>query len=394
MNNTSVIIKNMTINTRSDGRLEGRITVNGKRKSFYGHTKTEIKNKAKEFLMKVENGYRDPEKILLSDYIEYWLQTYKYNMVEPSTYTRMVSTYKHQLKNTIGKKYIGNVTTKDIQNLINSYANPKNESDLALAKSGLEKILQILKPCFKMAIKENIITVNPCIDVSLPSESYIKKETKEQFSLSDSELEIFKEYALKKWKTKNEYISRDCLVLLVMVNTGLRVGEMLALDWSDIDTDNKIMRISKTIQSNVAEIENFEIVGRDNLLKKSPKTHSGKRVIPLNSSTLWYIEELKQYDNRHHIISKYVATTKNGNRVLARNLHRSLERLVVRANLNENISLHTLRHTFGSTLLRRKVPIEIVSSLMGHANITITYNKYIHVIQEEKAKAMQMTIVC
>lgn len=58
------------------------------------------------------------------------------------------------------------------------------------------------------------------------------------------------------------------------------------------------------------------------------------------------------------------------------------------------MTLHTLRHTFGSTLLRRGVPIEVVSKLMGHANITITYTKYIHVLQEQEAKAMEMVQIC
>ena len=60
----------------------------------------------------------------------------------------------------------------------------------------------------------------------------------------------------------------------------------------------------------------------------------------------------------------------------------------------KRITLHTLRHTFGSTLLRHGVGIEVISKLMGHSNITITYNKYIHAIQEEEAKAMTMIRVC
>lgn len=76
-----------------------------------------------------------------------------------------------------------------------------------------------------------------------------------------------------------------------------------------------------------------------------------------------------------------------------RNLARSLKNIILRAGLSEEISLHTLRHTFGSTLIRKGVGVEIVSDLMGHKNIMITYNKYIHVIREQKAKAMTLTTV-
>lgn len=68
------IINKMNIRLRQDGRYEGRITIEDKRKCFYGKTKTEVKNKAKEYLLKVENGYKEPQKIILNDYIEYWLK--------------------------------------------------------------------------------------------------------------------------------------------------------------------------------------------------------------------------------------------------------------------------------------------------------------------------------
>ena len=71
-----------------------------------------------------------------------------------------------------------------------------------------------------------------------------------------------------------------------------------------------------------------------------------------------------------------------------------MDRIVKCTNIKEKVTLHTLRHTFGSVLVRRGVGIEVVSSLMGHANISITYQKYIHVVQEQKAKAMSMVSVC
>ena len=103
---------------------------------------------------------------------------------------------------------------------------------------------------------------------------------------------------------------------------------------------------------------------------------------------------LKEYDLRNGIRSQYVCTTKTGKMKNARNLQRSLDRVMQNTHINKKVTLHTLRHTFGSTMLRRGVNIEVVSKLMGHANITITYTKYIHVIQEQKAKAMKTIAIC
>lgn len=390
MNSVMAIINNMPIKERSDKRFEGRLTVGGNRKSFYGQTKTEVKNKAKEYLQKVENGYKEPQKITLNDYMEYWLKKYKWNKIEPSSYTRLYRVYECQVKNSIGVKMIGNIKTEDIQKLIDEYANGTTK---ALALSGLKRLIQLLRPCMQMAVKEGIIQKNPCNDVILPVESCVKTQTREQLTLSDKEMVIFREAALSKYKTTNEYKSRDAFVLLIMLNLGLRVGEMLALEWNDIDLENRIVSINKTVQSN---IKNFNNSGNTtyNRIKHSTKTKSGKRVLKLNDATMSYIEELLKYDERNNINSSYVACTRVGTMNTARNLQRSLNRLTNQTDLPNGITLHTLRHTFGSSLVRHGVGIEVVSKLMGHANITITYLKYIHVIQEQEAKAMEMVTIC
>ena len=104
-------LNKMNVVYRDDGRYFGRITINGKRKDFYGQTKSEVKQKARTYLQKVENGFKDPQRITLNDYMVYWLETFKWNMIEPSSYTRLYRTYECQVKDTIGNNMIGNITT-------------------------------------------------------------------------------------------------------------------------------------------------------------------------------------------------------------------------------------------------------------------------------------------
>ena len=242
------------------------------------------------------------------------------------------------------------------------------------------------------AVSEGIIQNNPCDDVILPTESYIKTETRQQITLNDKEIEEFKKLCLARYKN-GEYKSRDALVLLIILNLGLRVGEMLALEWNDIDFEQKLVYIKKTVQSNIVDFNgnNRKITSR---VKDTTKTKAGERVIKINDSTIWYFKELKEYHRRKNIVSPYVAATSVGTRNTARNMQRSLNRVIKDSDVPQEMTLHTLRHTFGSTLLRRGVPIEVVSKLMGHANITITYTKYIHVLQEQEAKAMEMVQIC
>lgn len=215
----------MTLKQRSDSRYEGRVTINNKRKSFYGNTKAEVKNKAKEYLNKVENGYKEPTKIKLNEYIEYWLQTYKLNKIEPSSYTKLLQVYECQIKDGIGLRNIGEITTRDVQKIIDDHANPPFRSGIKpLAMSGLKRIIHLLNPCFKQAVKEGVIQNNPCEDVIIPKESCIQVETKQQFSLNDSQIQRFKEEALRK-NGNNNYKNRDGIILLLILGLGLRVGE-------------------------------------------------------------------------------------------------------------------------------------------------------------------------
>ena len=394
LNNVSVIINNMAIKERTDGRYEGRLTYSGKRKSFYGKTKTEVKNKAKEYLSKVENGYREPEKIKFADYAEYWFLTYKKGKIEPPSYTRLYRVFSSQVRDNLGTKYIGEIKTSDIQRLIDERANPTNKETKPLALSGLKKIVQFLNPCLKMAVKEGIIFTNPCEDVILPSESYILTETKQQYSLTDKEMEKLRVAALEKYVTTGEYKSRNALSLLLILNLGLRAGEALALEWDDINLRENLIYISKTLQCGIKSTDEDGKNTYVSKVKKSTKTKSGRRVLQINDTVRYYLEELKEYDSRNGISSKYVCCNSFGRINNHRNLQKCLNRLCNVAYIEKRATLHTLRHTFGSTLIRRGIGIEVISKLMGHANITITYNKYIHTIREEEAKAMNMIKVC
>lgn len=394
MDNISAVIAGMKIDTWKGGGYRGRVTLDGKRKAFYGKTKVEIKNKAKDYLMKVENGYKVSEKIVLNDFIEHWLKNYKLNKIEPSSYSRLWGIYQCQIKNTIGKEYLHEISTQKIQRLIDTYANPNRRNIKPLARSGLKKIKNLLNPCLEVAVREDILKKNPCKDVIIPLEGCIEVETKEQFTLTEEELKLLKEGCLEKLTYKDEYVSRNRIVLLLLVNLGLRIGEMVALKWSDIDYRERKIRINKIMQTNLKNGETGLNLGSSSRIKKSSKTRSGVRNIPLNVTIEEYLRILKEYDKRNGIKSEYVACTQAGNNSSPINFSRTLESVKKRMKLNSKISLHTLRHTFGSHLVKNNIGVEVVSNLMGHSNTTVTYNNYIHVLQEEGAEAMSKVSIC
>lgn len=385
-------VKDMTFFQRDNGSYQSKVTINGKRKTFYGKTKNEVRQKYQNFLRDIEHNEEkfNTDTILLNDYIEYWLLTYKFKTIEPPSYDRLESVYLHQIHDTtIGKSKLSEITTEEIQDLINNYASPKNQNTQSLARSGLKKLKQLLNQCFEKAVQEKRIKNNPCKNVYIPKDVFIDVDTKEQFALNDTQMQEFKKTALTKNKN-GTYKYRDGLILVILLNVGLRSGEMLALEWEDVDLSNKTIQVDKIIQSKIVDRTNKENKRVDRL-KKGSKTAHGKRVVPINNNTVFYFEEIKRNNQLLGISSKYICSTRVGTRQTQRNLLRSLYEIVDKSNnLPSGISLHTLRHTFGSTLIRNHVEISVVSSIMGHANIMVTYNKYIHVINEEKAKAMEL----
>lgn len=373
----------MTFRERKNGLMEGRLSYKGERKSFYGTSKAECKRKAREYLEKKEKGTYNPNKVTLNEYMEEWLNLYKRTTVEPSSYARLVSVFRHQVRDSIGKKKMSEITSDEIQKLINDHALGIGGKK-PLAKSGLKRIMHLLGPCFVHAVKKGVIAKNPCEGVVIPRESNIVTKTKEQFALSDEEIVRFKNAAFI--RTKNGYIRyRDAIVLVFMVGTGLRIGEMIALTWDDVYIDENYIHVHNTLQTGLLGPEKSRI-------KDGTKT-SAERMLPLNDNLKEYLRLIKEINEERRIESKYVACTRVGTMQDPTNINRSLGRLLKRAGLSDAVTPHTLRHTFGSSLIRAGVGIEIVSRLMGHANIMVTYTKYIHVIKEQEAKAMIMTTI-
>ena len=117
-------INNMTFRERGSS-IEGRFSYKGLRKSVYGKSKAECKNKARDYITMIENGECTAKtRDTLEEYMEYWLENVAKISKEPSSYSKQVSVYKCQIKGTVlGRKKLSDITTSDIQEFINSFAN-------------------------------------------------------------------------------------------------------------------------------------------------------------------------------------------------------------------------------------------------------------------------------
>lgn len=372
------------VRKRENGGWEARIQVGinesgkPKIKAFYGKTQAEVKNKLKEYKKEIAMGIHDVSTLKVTEYIDRWLRVYKFNSIKRSSYDRLESTFEHHIKNTIGQFQMGNINTMDIQLMI-------NEKSEYLSYSSVKKIVELLSPCFRHALILGDIAKNPMLGIIMPKESTMNVKTKDIEEYTEDEIIKMRAIIYSTFNDKTK-LYRYSPIYDFMLNTGLRAGEALALTWDKIDFENKIV----TIDSNASYINNRE--SKDGAKKivifTDTKTKKGERLIPLNKKAIDALNEIIRRNKVQNVTSEFVVCDLNGKHLVPRNFLRTLQAINKKVGI-ENKSLHSLRHTFGSRALRNKIEIKVVSELLGHSNINITYNKYIHIVRQQKVEAVQ-----
>lgn len=170
----------------------------------------------------------------------------------------------------------------------------------------------------------------------------------------------------------------------MVLYTGLRLSEALSLKWKDVDVENKYLHI----HGNVVFVRNRDKKANTAykvLEQKSTKTASGMRDVPLCEKALTAILRHKElYSPKEN---DYVFTSRNGKLVTPRNFAKALNGIYQRANI-EASGAHILRHTFASMLFEKGIDIKIISKVLGHSRVEITYNIYVHLIKSQEAAAV------
>ena len=346
-------------------------------KTFTGKTEQEVKKKLKQFKTEfIKNDFIDVKKITVKNYMDNWLYTVKINELKPKSLDIKENILQNQIYPYIGDIQIGNLKNTDVQNLINTLVAK------GYSYSTIRKAYDNINSCFKLGVIKDDIIKNPCAGVSPPTK-LIVNYSKEITFFDDEQIEaICKESIFQYGNKKMMY--RLGHSIIVLLYTGMRRGELLGLKWKDIDFDNKTVKISNSVvsvknRSNTAKTKYVLIE------QNSTKTSSGDRIIPLNLKAVDALQEIRKINTN----SEYVMSNGNGNIINPRNFDRMFRNILNRCGI-EPCGVHALRHTFASMLFKKGVDVKTVSELLGHADVKITYNTYIHLIKEQKQQAVAL----
>lgn len=350
---------------------EGKI----KRKVFYGKSRREVKEKLDNYNQQYGLiGRSDISDNTFADLIRTWLYDTKRNELKPTSFDRLEQVIESYIVPSIGFYQCHNIDSDVIQKLINSLR------DKGYSVSTIKKVYNAINAFYKQAIAQRKLTYNPVQGVTMPH-NQSKPEVR---MFLQEEIKAITEASTALYGN-GERIYRLGSVFPLLCNTGLRAGEMCALKWDAVDLEERLL----TVRANrvITKDRSSDAPTRVFIDQDSTKTVSGMRKIPLNDNALKALMDLKTITGDYD----YVIATKEGNPCSTYFLDHSFRRVLEDAGLKDtkNFGVHSLRHTFATTLLRNGVDIKVVSTLLGHSDINVTYNTYIHIIREQQEAAVK-----
>ena len=384
------LLTNGNIFKRTDGRWNGVVWYSDeqgarKRKSFCGTTKQEVKEKITAYLSDFDRQLTasDESKAKLEESMDRWLRVFKFPSVERGTYDRLECTAKHQIYPIIGGKVVGDVTSADIQALLNHWMSE------GYAYTTVKKVYNLLTDYFRYLTQQEYISKNPMATFPMIKKSnFMASQGKEDLPTSETvniftpeEIEMFKTEATRTW-SNGERIYQQAAAYTLMLNTGLRTGEALGLLNSDIDLENRVLHLQKGVKE-VSKRDGVEATSGREVKVGKLKTASSKRDVPLNQAAVDAILDLRA--ERYFGEDTPLISDEHGDYTRPVNFRKRFYRILEAAGL-ERRGLHTLRHTFATNLVNgvkqpdgtiRSLTPRQVADLLGHATSEITELYYV-----------------
>jgi len=353
--------KGENIRKRKDGRWEARYFDSNKQKyiSVYARSYSAVKEKLIATIQYQNETGRKQVKKTINDICNIWLSDIK-GTVKSSTYARYYDITTNHIIPSIGKIDISKVSQSMIDNFIKEkLTKGRIDKNGGLSSKTVKDICLVLN----LILRANNIMLKYKVSVK-------KIESR---VLSNDEYERFISYL---------FLAPDIekISLLLSLYSGIRLGEICALKWGNIDLENGIIKVRHTIQ----RIKNLETDRSEKTLViiGEPKSDNSIRDIPIQGFLIDLLTKIKQYDD-------YYLLTGNRKYIEPRNLQKKFKRHLKCCGLND-INFHALRHTFATKFVESNPDFKSLKEILGHSDIRFTMDCYVHSSIEKKRNQMEM----
>ncbi len=301
------------------------------RKTFSSTKKTVVKNKLEEFKKQLllNNGNISKGSVSFEEFADNWLTTKQRNTLKPTSYMRKEVTLRNQVYPILGTIPIEEISHADVQNMVNSL------SDAGLSYSTVKKAYEAVNGCLR---EYRIVTrlpgmFNPCEGIALP-ENTVRSTSDIVFYDEDQRKKIIEEATRTYSNGKPVY--RMGYAFVVLMFTGMRIGELLALTWDDVDFKKNTIMVNKNVV--VVKADDKDPTNYKMLNQKSTKTNAG-RVLSMNSATVFALHQLRLITGKQ----KYVICSKNNKQIRPRNIERNFHSILINTGVVEpDIPIHLL----------------------------------------------------
>lgn len=360
------------IRKRKDGRWEGRYRkgrkLNGSFQygSVYGKSYREVKSKLLEIASEPPFISSCPAEKTFGDVLELWMDN---NQIRLKGGT--INKYRNMIDTHIAPE-LGDVKLSAISStIINNYLNRKITNGRldkrgGLSSSYVRSIMLIINAALKFAVAEQL-----CPPLKTP----ILKP-----SNSKAKITIL---SVEEQKKLESHLCRGLdstkVGVFISLHTGLRIGEVCALSWDDIDFKNKVIKIRHTVARVRSDDGSRKLT---KLIIDVPKTPSSARDIPISTSLLPVLEEAHKLSTSSYVISENAQFTSP--RTYEYRYHRLLEESGI-----TSVNYHTLRHTFATRCIEAGVDVKSLSEILGHSNVGTTLNTYVHSSMDLKRSQLE-----
>lgn len=311
-----------------------------------------------DILQNLDNGIEDELKntimnnqLILLDFIDAWMELFKKNSIKLASYARLNTSKEALKKYEISKMRICDISFFDIQKYINKLV------DDGYSLSNIKKQVLIVTAPLKQAAAMKILSADPSVGVRMPSEAKVQKKAREVIAYTKEEQE-------KLWKTIAAHPDNVGYAAVAFeIETGLRAGELLALRWADVNITQCKMRIHATIinpqYTNKASYQD------------SAKSKSSHRTVPLTPKAIAIMKRLRESATTDWVFEKH------GTRMSYQQLTHQTKKLCQESHVKYR-GEHVFRHTFATNCYYKGIDVKILSRLMGHSSVQVTYNIYIN----------------
>lgn len=345
------------------------------RKQFAGKTKGAAKQKAEMFI----EGLKKPRDkgYTVEKWIEYWLNSIARPQVRERTFEKYKSTLKNYVIPYMGELPLDGVNAGDLQEHFNDLMVFGGTKGTGLSPSTVKATRKYFMQALDYAVDRELLTSNPVRKTKPP-----KSEKEEIVILSDEQVSKLLD---ETDKLDNQFMALMMRgIFTIAVHSGLRQGELFALDWEKgVDFKNNCLIVTKTLS---------RIVGKGAVFCET-KTRTSRRNIAMSEKDMRLLKHYREaqleqekqavengfgYINTH----KLVFTSPNGQPIHASNFSRRYFRPLMRAaGISDSVTFHAFRHTHATRLLEHGVNVKLIQQRLGHSNITTTLDIYSHVTQ-------------